>query len=176
MEEILDCATDPVLIMELLPLGSLREIFNETGEVIPRGIAVSIMTQLLHALNYLHKLDIIHGSIKFDNLLVFSEQPMCIKLTGFGFSTCGQMSLPYVTSVCPAPEVWEKYYRDRVSPCIWEKSLANQGYSEKRPRPLCGRPVDVWDTGIVCSQLTLGKVPCYLNNEKIRGRASRRLR
>ncbi|KAL9124658.1 MAG: hypothetical protein Q9217_006034 [Psora testacea] len=166
LEEILQCESGPVLVMELLPKGSLSEIFCEKGNLVPHDIAVSVMRQLLSALEYLHKLGIVHTAVQLDNLLVSSERPIRIKLTGFELSNCGEPPMSSSISVCPAPEIWEKYYRGSVAPSIWEELLASRGYSKEKTRPSCGSPVDIWSAGVICSQLTLGKAPCYLDSEK----------
>ena len=151
--------------MELLTLGNLAQIFREKGALVSYDMAPSVMKQLLSALECLHKLSIVHTSIQLENLLVFSEQPTRIKLTGFEFSCCDE-EVSCSKSVCPAPEIWEKGYRGGVAPSIWEKILATRGYVGNRPKPSCGSPVDVWGAGVICSQLTLGKDPCYLDSKK----------
>lgn len=124
------------------------------------------MRQLFSALEYLHKLGIVHAAIQLNNLLVFTERPIRIKVTGFERSSCGEAFESSLISVCPAPEAWERLYRGNVAPSIWEELLASRGYSKEKPRPLCGSPVDIWNAGVVCSQLTLGKAPCYLDKKK----------
>ena len=152
--------------MELLPKGNVGGIFCDKGKIVPNDIAVSVMRQLFDALEYIHKLGIVHLRIQLDNLLVSSTQPVHVKLTGFEFSTCGKTSvLPLITS-CPPPEAWEIHYRDSVAPQIWEEILKDRGYLDKRPKPLCNSPVDIWSAGIICSQLTLGKSPCYLDAKR----------
>lgn len=165
LEDILQSESGPVLIMELLPKGNFSGMFCEKGTLVPHDKAAGVMKQLLSALEYLHKLDIVHTAVQLDNLLVCAEEPIHIKLTGFEFSSCGGVAVSSL-SVCPAPEIWERHYRDRVAPWIWEKILTTQGYSEARPKPWCGSPVDIWSAGVVCSQLTLGIAPCYLDRGK----------
>ena len=150
--------------MELLPKGSLDDILYGKGPV-TTDVAVGVMRQLLDALDYLHRIGIVHMSVQLDNLLVFSEHPTRIKLTGFELSTCGEPYLSSLRSACPAPEVWERYYRGGVAPSIWEDIMASRGYHENRPLPSCGSPVDIWSSGIVCSQLALQKTPCYQDND-----------
>ncbi len=147
--------------MELLPIGDLGQMFYEQGNHASHDVAVSVMRQLLSALVSLHGLGIVHTAIQLDNILIASEQPIHIKLTGFEFSNCGEVPISSMKAMCPAPEVWEKLYRDCVAPLFWEELLKDRGYFEERPRPWCGSPVDIWSAGVVCSQLTLGKAPCY---------------
>ncbi len=110
---------------------------------------------------------IVHNKLQLDNLLVFSEEPIGIKLTGFEFCSDGEPLLPSL-SACLAPEIWEREYKNGVAPRIWEEILANRGYSDKRPKPSCGSPVDIWSAGVICSQLTLKSTPCYLFRDKSR--------
>ncbi|KAL8788252.1 MAG: hypothetical protein Q9213_001772 [Squamulea squamosa] len=166
LEEVLQCQSGPVLVTELLPKGSLDEISCEQGVRKPYDNAASVMRQLFSALEHLHKLGIVHTTIQLKNLLVSTERPIHIKVTGFEYSSCGEALESSSISGCPAPEFWEKSYRGGVAPFIWEELLASRGYPKEKTRPFCGTPVDIWNAGVVCSQLTLGKAPCYLDTEK----------
>ncbi|KAL8856883.1 MAG: hypothetical protein Q9178_006472 [Gyalolechia marmorata] len=168
LEEFFQSQSGPVLVTELLPIGSLDEISCERGLRKPYDNAASVMRQLFSALEYLHKLGIVHTTIKLNNLLVSIERPIHIKVTGFEYSSCSEAlgSPSSSMSGCPVPEFWEKSYRDGVAPFIWEELLASRGYPKEKARPVCGTPVDIWNAGVVCSQLTLGKAPCYLDTKK----------
>lgn len=124
------------------------------------------MRQLLRALSFLHVRDIVHTAIQLKNLLISSLEPIHIKLMGFEFSSCGDESVRSPVRFCPAPELCEKSYRSAVAPFIWEEALASRGYPEEKSLPFCGRPMDIWGAGVVCSQLVLGRAPCYLDTEK----------
>ena len=148
--------------MKLLPIGNLDQMFHDQRNNAPHDVAVSVIKQLLSALKSLYGLGIVHTAVQLDNMLIASEQPIHIKLTGFEFSNFGEVPISSMKAVCPAPEVWEKLYRDGVAPLFWEELLKSRGYFEERSRPWCGSPVDIWSAGVVCSQLTLEKAPCYL--------------
>ena len=141
-------------------------MYYQKRELASHNMGVSVMKQLLRALTSLHKQGVVHTAIQLNKLLISSLQPIHIKLTGFEFSVCGKESVQSQVPFCRAPEVWEKSYRSMVAPFIWEEALASRGYSKEKSLPLYGSPVDIWGAGVVCSQLVLGWVPCYLDKEK----------
>lgn len=93
---------------------------------------------------------IIPPTPQLDDLLIYSEQPIQIKLTGFRISAFGDAFMFSVMSVCPSPESYEKYYRGKVAPSIWEELSVGRGYSERKTKLLCGSPVDIWSASVVC--------------------------
>ena len=125
------------------------------------------MRQLLDAVVSIHQLDIVHMGIDLGNLLVSSERPIHIKLTGFDNSTCGRKIESPVSIPSQPPEHWELRYRASVSPQIWEAILKNQGYVDKRSEPLYSSSIDIWSVGLICSQLTLGKTPSYVDGNQL---------
>ena len=165
MKEIIQSDSVPAFVMELLTSGTLASNIPKEGEAEAHQSAVSIMRQLISALDYLHKQDIVHLGVRLENMMISSQYPIHIKLTGFRFSTCDWEFIDPLPSVCMAPKLWERAYRSGVSPGIWENLLASRGYSEPRSRPFYGSPIDMWDAGVVCSLLTLGKAPCYHDSE-----------
>jgi serine/threonine-protein kinase/endoribonuclease IRE1 len=47
---------------------------------------VQVLLQLANGLGYLHSLNILHGDIKPENILISSTTPVHMKWTGFGFT------------------------------------------------------------------------------------------
>lgn len=153
--------------MEFIPEGNLRHMLCENITPVGLDLGPRVMTQLLDALKYLHHLEVVHRGIRLDNLLVYSKQPLHIKLTGFEFSSYDQNAHCFPVVGHQAPEIWERSYRSSVAPFIWNDLLSLQGVKE-RPLPVCGKPVDIWNAGAVCSELTLSTVPHYVDGERPR--------
>ena len=60
LKESLPLQSCPVLVMELLPKGNISAMFPKNGHRVPPQNAPSVMKQSLSALEYLHKLGIVH--------------------------------------------------------------------------------------------------------------------
>ncbi len=71
------------LSMELAPGGDLRKYIHQRGNLSPR-IIERFFTQTAEALDYIHKVGIIHRDVKPDNILVLSENE--IRLGDFGIA------------------------------------------------------------------------------------------
>ena len=117
------------------------------------------MIQLFQALHCLHRIGMAHCNVQPKTLLIVSEDPFHIELTGFELSAFNEE--PNWAPGSP-PEIWEKKYRGSVGGTIWEDNLARAGCQEEWPRSPCGKAVDIWSAGVVCSEITLQKSPCYL--------------
>src|SRR4051812_33234501 len=75
---------------------------------------VNAFCQILEALKYLHELGIVHRDIKPMNTLVFSEEPLNLKICDFGLSTVRSEADSIVgTTPYAAPEV---HLHDKVKP------------------------------------------------------------
>lgn len=79
-----DRGRQPYFTMELLPLA--RTIVA-TGELLPAAAKVHLLLQLLHALSYIHRRQIIHRDIKPGNVLVAGQQ---LRLLDFGLAAIGE--------------------------------------------------------------------------------------
>jgi serine/threonine protein kinase len=58
-----------------------------------------VLLQLANGLGYLHSLNIVHGDIKPENILISSTKPVQMKWTGFGFSQPNRDSYSLTPSV-----------------------------------------------------------------------------
>lgn len=146
-------------VMEYLAGGELFDYVSD-NRVFDEAKARVVITDLLHALVYLHDRGIVHRDVKLENLLTTREEwPYCVKLADFGFSNFvperkRAISPPggrvprndaALTSFVGTP-----YY-------IAPEMLAADGH---------GRPVDVWATGVTLYILLSGKFPFGGETEK----------
>ena len=80
-----------MLIMELMPLGSLYNLIQSNPSQLQRGqVRVQIMIDVVKGLEYLHEKNIIHGDMKSPNILLCEEGgSLKAKITDFGLSKIG---------------------------------------------------------------------------------------
>eukprot|EP00747_Dinoflagellata_sp_TGD_P222034 gnl/TRDRNA2_/TRDRNA2_93787_c2_seq3.p1 gnl/TRDRNA2_/TRDRNA2_93787_c2~~gnl/TRDRNA2_/TRDRNA2_93787_c2_seq3.p1 ORF type:complete len:661 (-),score=144.14 gnl/TRDRNA2_/TRDRNA2_93787_c2_seq3:91-1896(-) len=88
--EVFEDATCIYLVMELCTGGQLRERILSAGGRFPESLAAIVMMQMLRAIYYLHKLQVVHRDLKPENVLVAQPGPISstsLRLTDFGVST-----------------------------------------------------------------------------------------
>ena len=129
----------PYLVLELADLGSLDNFLQEN--LLSWSQKELTMVQLASGLEMLHACEIIHGDIKLENILVFSEPPhgFIAKLADFGFCLSDTLGAEvyHGTRVLNAPEIryHNKKYALKSKPemadvysyglAVWE--IANDG-------------------------------------------------
>jgi serine/threonine protein kinase len=79
------------IVMELITGGNMEEKLEQRN-VLSESHVAKVIEQVLLALNYMHKKNIIHRDIKLQNLLCMPEKTadqseISIKLADFGFAT-----------------------------------------------------------------------------------------
>jgi len=79
--EVLDSESGPVLVMELIEGGSLREVLNEP---ISKAAARRYAIQMLEALSAAHSAGIVHRDLKPENIMVRSDG--YLKVLDFGLA------------------------------------------------------------------------------------------
>ncbi|KAF5902167.1 serine/threonine-protein kinase DCLK2-like isoform X5, partial [Clarias magur] len=140
MEEV-DTPSELYLVMELVKGGDLFDAITSSMKYTEKD-ASSMVHNLVSALKYLHRMNIVHRDIKPENLLV-SEYPdgtKSLKLGDFGLATV--VDGPLYT-VCGTPTY--------VAPEI----IAESGYGVK---------VDIWAAGVITYILLCGFPPFRSEN------------
>ncbi|KAM5129774.1 receptor-interacting serine/threonine-protein kinase 3-like [Mantella aurantiaca] len=84
-EKVQDCLIEHGLVMEYMPFGSLRSLFDDIKDV-PWALRFQILHQVVLGMNYLHNLNspIIHRDLKPCNVLL--NKHLDVQITDFGLS------------------------------------------------------------------------------------------
>uniref|UniRef100_A0A1I7XFE8 receptor protein-tyrosine kinase n=1 Tax=Heterorhabditis bacteriophora TaxID=37862 RepID=A0A1I7XFE8_HETBA len=154
------CMDNPMwLVMELAPLGELRQYLQSNRASLGLSTLVLFSLQVARALQYLHEQSLVHRDIAARNVLV--STPKCVKLTDFGLSRSLDYDAVYTASRGKLPIKWlapeSINYREfsmasdvwMYGVCIWEilswgvkpwQGIANAdviSQIEAGRRPLC---------------------------------------
>lgn len=122
------------MVLEYLQGRDLGKYFRK--DLPKKSVTKSIIKQVVKALLYCHKKNILHRDIKLENILINKENE--IKLTDFG--------------LCTVKKYTDEYYTDVVGTAryIAPEILNDEGYDEN---------IDVWGIGIVLFMLLTGEYP-----------------
>ena len=117
--ELLEDNDNLYFAMELIENGNLMDVLDEISTNnynFTAADAAGLVLQILSALNYMHKQEIMHRDLKLQNVMVNIEMnngvpEMVCKLTDFGFSCVLEQnhmsSLKLGTKLYMAPEIFE---------------------------------------------------------------------
>ena len=126
------------IIMEYLPGHDLRSIVGR-NRVIELDIALSLLTQLCDAVNYLHDKGIVHLDLKPENIIL---QPNSgIKIIDFGLASCA--SLPDLLAT------------DIKNPQGTPWYIAPEQLLGERSDPRC----DIYNMGMLLYEMLTGQLP-----------------
>ncbi len=148
-----DSERQPFLTMELI---ENAQTIREAAQDQPLTVQVELLIQLLQALSYLHRRDVVHRDLKPSNVLVKSGQ---VKVLDFGISIIkGQLSAISGTILYMAPEVLRGEGAGvqadlyAVGVLIYELLVGNPPYKSETPSKLIetilNTPLDVVLTGV----------------------------
>nr|AFK11404.1 calcium/calmodulin-dependent protein kinase I [Callorhinchus milii] len=143
LEEIYDSPTHLYLVMQLVAGGELFDRIVERGCYTERD-ASQLISQILHAVHYLHQLGIVHRDLKPENLLYCGqEEDSPIMISDFGLSKLEDKG-SVMSTACGTPGY--------VAPEV----LAQKPY---------GKAVDCWSIGVISYILLCGYPPFYDDND-----------
>ena len=141
--ELLEDEAKFYIVSELVTGGELYDYIIKKKKLTEKSSA-NIIKQILLAINYMHKQNIVHRDIKPENILLSPEEGLSgddiqIKLTDFGFATFfkTEQGLKQVlgSPLYMAPEI-----------------VQEQQYGEK---------VDIWSIGVIAHILLSGCPPFF---------------
>lgn len=132
-----------MLELELLRGGTLE---SQLGEVnFDDEKSAFVMGEIMKAVNYLHKNNIIHRDIKPENIMFATRELTGVKLTDFGLSSQCMLEIGADDS------------------CGTALFMA----PEQAVKRVYNQPIDIWSCGIVMYILLTGKHPLYTKSDTI---------
>ncbi|KAI9740598.1 MAG: hypothetical protein M1834_005179 [Cirrosporium novae-zelandiae] len=145
------------IIMEMIENGDL---LRYTRHPMVESVGQSVSRQILHALDYLHRMKITHRDIKPDNILVKEIDPMVVKLSDFGLSKVVEDDGTFLKTFCGtllycAPEVYPDYQRYANG-----EAVGRRRFGEHAPKSSpYHSSVDMWSFGAVMYHILSGYAP-----------------
>jgi serine/threonine-protein kinase HSL1 (negative regulator of Swe1 kinase) len=127
--------------MELAGTMNLKEFIdkrNTSGKPLTKPEIIYIFKQVLGALNYLHRNNIVHLDIKAENVCI-NEKNLTVKLVDFGFAASGKENVRNMDIYCGTPQY--------MAPEFFLKKIYD------------GREIDIWATGVLLFYMICGQFP-----------------
>ncbi|CAF1569831.1 unnamed protein product [Rotaria magnacalcarata] len=151
LHEVLESSQNLYLIVELCEGGELGLHVKKIGPL-PEETIKQIMSKLVSALYYLHKMDIVHRDLKLENILLKNTptsktDEFDIRVTDFGLSS--------KKSITNTDSLFNEY-------CGTPLYMAPEILENKNYSALC----DVWALGIIMYYLICGRHAYIANDER----------
>lgn len=148
--------------MEFVPGGDLGTTITQE-QYLPEADVKVMAGQLLGALKHLHSMNITHRDVKPDNILIYSRQPLHVKLTDFGLSKMIDSEETFLRTFCGtllycAPEVYSEYRE------YDEDGHRNRRDKRSLPKQRYGHAVDIWSLAGVLFYALCGSPPYPVKN------------
>eukprot|EP00826_Nyctotherus_ovalis_P048769 TRINITY_DN577_c0_g1_i22.p1 TRINITY_DN577_c0_g1~~TRINITY_DN577_c0_g1_i22.p1 ORF type:complete len:379 (+),score=78.89 TRINITY_DN577_c0_g1_i22:105-1241(+) len=141
--EAIETPREVCIVMELVKGDSLLHYIKHKSEKrLPEYEAIRIFKQVLSAIEYCHKMNIVHRDIKMENILL--DDRLDAKLIDFGFSTWAMPS-QRLKIFCGTPSY--------MAPEIVNK------------KDYYGPPADMWSLGILLYAMLCGHFPFRASTE-----------
>lgn len=121
------------MLVQLAAKGDLKRYLDARGPLAEHE-AIHIIFQLAHALEHLHKQDIIHRDLKLENVLLAENE--CVMLSDFGWAS--PPGDPNRRGLCGT--------FDYMAPEV----IRELPYNEK---------IDIWSLGVLAFELVIGRTP-----------------
>lgn len=122
------------VVMELVEGGSLRALLNSAGRLLPER-ATEIVAAVADAVEAAHRLGIVHGDLRPENVLLDSQGG--VKVTDFGWADVVEEAGPVETPASPAAKA----------------------YVALRKRGGLGAQADVYQLAMLLYELLTGRIP-----------------
>jgi non-specific serine/threonine protein kinase len=141
-----ETSSEIYIIMEYIKGGTLKTYMKKNKENLNENTTKKIIFYLLNAINYLHKLKIIHSDIKPENIMFENEEDIStLKLIDFGLSSFNNKENEYCgTFLYMAPEI---LFNNK-------KLLTNE--------------IDIWSVGIIMYQLLNKNIHPFFNKFELK--------
>ena len=141
-----ETSSEIYIIMEYIKGGTLKTYMKKNKENLNENTVKNIIFYLLNAINYLHKLKIIHSDIKPENIMFENESDIStLKLIDFGLSSFNNKENEYCgTFLYMAPEI---LFNNK-------KLLTNE--------------IDIWSVGIIMYQLLNKNIHPFYNKFELK--------
>uniref|UniRef100_A0A8C1L2F0 non-specific serine/threonine protein kinase n=1 Tax=Cyprinus carpio TaxID=7962 RepID=A0A8C1L2F0_CYPCA len=136
MYELIEVAGKRLCIVMEAAAKDLLQKIHEVNRI-PEDQSKNLFSQMVSAINYLHKMDIVHRDLKCENILLTAEEQ--VKITDFGFAHCVQDPSELSRTFCGSaaytpPEV-----------------IMGMPYDPKK--------YDIWSLGVILYVMVTGSMP-----------------